>query len=142
MKKTTFLILFSTISVLAACQSVSQQFNGQTGYQVEQKTASTATLSYTLASDRNPAREARKLQDACQHTLGQQKNYQIKVLSSQEINSPMAAVDSSSVAIGNTNTSFGFSHTPHLNNSQEAYAARQVEETRPNILKVIRFSCA
>lgn len=141
MKKTSFLIVLS-LAALVGCQTASQDFNGKTGYQVEQKTTTTATLTYTLASDRNPNKELRKLQDACQHTLGLHKTYNVKILDTQEIVSPRLDIDQSNLKLGKSHTSFGFSNTPNLNNSQEAYSARQLEETKPNILKVIRFNCS
>lgn len=142
MQKTTALILLGFIGTLAACQSVSQQYNGKTGYQVEQRTTSSATLTYTLASDRNPEREMKKLQDACAQTLGAQKTYQIKILDTREMVSPVtAAPHSENIALG-SRTTFGFSNTPQTNNNTEAYAARQVEETRPSMLKVVRYTCS
>ena len=142
MKKTISLLAISCFGLLVGCQSTSQQFNGKTGYQVEQHTANQATISYTLASDRNPAKEAIKLQDACKQTLGLQKNYQVQIVSSQEIANPIQQREQSNIQLGNSRTSFGFSNTPHLNNNQEAYAARQVDETKPAMLKIVRFTCS
>lgn len=143
MKKTTSLILLSCITTLVACQNISQQYNGQTGFQVIQKTASTATLSYTLANnDRNENREARKLQNACQQTLGTQKTYQIKILDTQEIARSIAPETvPESIALGKS-TTFGFSNTPNINNNIESYATFQVDETRPSTLKIVRFTCS
>lgn len=128
---------------LAACQSTAQKYNGATGYQIEEQDHNSAVLSYTLASDRKPEAEERKLQVACQQVLGQNKTYQIKVLSSNEIANPnlVQAPAATGMTIGNSNTSFGFSNSPNFNSTNEAYAARQVLETQPSIFKVVRYSC-
>ena len=142
MNKTKQLMLMVITASLAACQSTSQQFNGQTGYQIEQQTASNATLIYTLASKQNANREMQKLQDACQQTLGNTKVYTINIIDSQEIiaNNTQALVPTN-VALG-TRTTFGFSNTPDMSKNNEAYSAQQVTETRPSTLKVVRYTCS
>ena len=142
MKKATLLSLAACTVLVTACQTTSQPFNGKIGYKVEQSSSTNAVLTYTLANDRNPAKEAQKLQHACQQTLGANKNYQIKILDTQEIATPANIVSTDNIKIGTTNTTFGFSNTPHLNSNQEGYAARQIEETHPQTLKIVRFSCA
>ena len=142
MSKTSCLILGLLTLSLSACQSISQQFNGETGYKVEQKNTSTATLVYTLASSQNPAREAKKLQDACQQILGQTKTYTIKIIDSQEIARPVTQTSvPDNIALG-SRTTFGFSNTPEMTKNNEAYSTRQVEETRPSMLKVVRYTCS
>ena len=143
MNKTKHVILMVITASLMACQTTSQQFNGQTGYQIEQQSASTATLIYTLASKQNATREMQKLHDACQQTLGNTKTYNINVIDSQEIIANTATTASpNNVTLGNTRASFGFSNTPDMSKNNEAYSAQQITETRPTTLKVVRYTCS
>lgn len=125
---------------LAACQSVPQNYNGSTGYEIESQTDHTATLTYTLAGRQNQQLDANKLQAACQKVLGHHQQYQIKVLSIQEIANPQNQEDSYARQIGNTRTTFGLSNTKDLHSDQD-YATRQALEARPSTLHVVRYSC-
>jgi hypothetical protein len=129
MKKTNLLLIVSGTLLIAACQSSPHQYNGVTGYQIENKTASSATISYTLAAHSNRDIDEKKLQHACKQVLGAEKNYRISVLSVNEIMNP-AQQEQYGVKLGNSRTTFGLSNSPDLNNS-EGYATRQALETRP-----------
>ena len=142
MKIAISLLLIGANALLGACQSTSQQFNGKTGFEIEQKNASSATIKYTLASTRNIGLENRKLQHACEQALGLQKTYQINILDSYETAAPQVSDTQAHMALGKTGTNFSFSNTPDLNHNSEAYAARQIEEVRPNMLKVVRYTCS
>ncbi|ENX12309.1 hypothetical protein F895_03236 [Acinetobacter sp. CIP 64.2] len=140
MKKTNLLLIVSGALVLAACQSSPHQYNGMTGYQIENKTTSSATISYTLAARSNRDVDEKKLQHACKQVLGVEKNYKISVLSVNEIMNP-AQQEQYGVKLGNSRTTFGLSNSPDLNNS-EGYATRQALEARPTTLKVVRYTCS
>ncbi|WP_286687414.1 hypothetical protein, partial [Acinetobacter sp. GWC1_38_13] len=123
----------------AACQTSPHQYNGVTGYQIENKTATSATLAYTLAAHSNRDVDERKLQHACKQVLGAEKNYKISVLSVNEIMNPTQQ-EQYGVKLGNSRTTFGLTNSPDLNNS-EGYATRQALEARPSTLKVVRYHC-
>ena len=78
MNRSILCLALSSMFVLTACQTTPRQYNGSTGYQIENKTETSATLAYTLASRNNQQIDERKLQRACQNVLGAQKvlNYQ------------------------------------------------------------------
>ncbi|WP_445115248.1 hypothetical protein [Acinetobacter sp. WZC-1] len=128
--------------VLAACQTTPSQYNGVTGYQIENQTATSATLAYTLAGRANRQLDDEKLQRACQKVLGPGKSYKISVLSSSEIANPAVTNEKQyGVQLGHSRTSFGLSNTPSLTNSED-YATRQALETRPGTLHVVRYTCS
>ena len=141
MKKTNLLIIVSGTLLVAACQSTPRQYNGVTGYEIENKTATSATLAYTLAARGNSEVDEKKLQHACKQVLGMEKTYKISILSSNEIMNPTKQEQYSGVQIGNSRATFGLSNSPDLNNS-EGYATRQALETRPTTLKVVRYTCS
>lgn len=139
MKKTNLFVIVSGSLSIAACQTSPHQYNGVTGYQIENKTATSATLAYTLAAHSNRDVDERKLQHACKQVLGADKNYKISVLSVNEIMNPTQQ-EQYGVKLGNSRTTFGLTNSPDLNNS-EGYATRQALEARPSTLKVVRYHC-
>ena len=140
MKKTNLLIIVSGTLLVAACQSTPHQYNGVTGYKIENKTTTSATLTYTLAARGNSEVDEKKLQHACKQVLGMEKTYKISILSVNEIMNPTKQ-EQYGVQIGNSRTTFGLSNSPDLNNT-EGYATRQALETRPTTLKVVRYTCS
>ena len=140
MKKINLLIIVSATLLVAACQSTPHQYNGVTGYKIENKTATSATLAYTLAARGNSEVDEKKLQHACKQVLGMEKTYKISILSSNEIMNPTKQ-EQYGVQLGNSRATFGLSNSPDLNNS-EGYATRQALETRPTTLKVVRYTCS
>ena len=140
MKKTNLLIIVSGTLLVAACQSTPHQYNGVTGYEIESKTATSATLAYTLAARGNSDVDEKKLQHACKQMLGMEKTYKISILSVNEIMNPTKQ-EQYGVQLGNSRATFGLSNSPDLNNT-EGYATRQALETRPTTLKVVRYTCS
>ena len=88
MKKINLFLLLATSTLLIACQSTPRPYNGVIGYQIENKTTSSATLAYKLAARTKSSVDEKKLQQACKQVLGAEKTYQIKVLSVSEIINP------------------------------------------------------
>ena len=111
MKKINLLIIVSATLLVAACQSTPHQYNGVTGYEIENKTATSATLAYTLAARGNSEVDEKKLQHACKQVLGMEKTYKISILSSTEIMNPTKQ-EQYGVQIGNSRTTFGLSNSP------------------------------
>ena len=140
MKKTNLLIIVSGTLLVAACQSTPHQYNGVTGYKIENKTTTSATIAYTLAARGNSEVDEKKLQHACKQVLGMEKTYKISILSSNEIMNPTKQ-EQYGVQLGNSRATFGLSNSPDLNNT-EGYATRQALETRPTTLKVVRYTCS
>ena len=140
MKKTNLLIIVSSTLLVAACQSTPHQYNGVTGYKIENKTTTSATLAYTLAARGNSDVDEKKLQHACKQVLGMEKTYKISILSVNEIMNPTKQ-EQYGMQLGNSRATFGLSNSPDLNNS-EGYATRQALETRPTTLKVVRYTCS
>ena len=140
MKKTNLLIIVSGTLLVAACQSTPHQYNGVTGYKIENKTKTSATLTYTLAARGNSDVDEKKLQHACKEVLGMEKTYKISILSVNEIMNPTKQ-EQYGVQLGNSRATFGLSNSPDLNNT-EGYATRQALETRPTTLKVVRYTCS
>ena len=140
MKKTNLLIIVSGTLLVAACQSTPHHYNGVTGYEIENKTATSPTLAYTLAARGNSEVDEKKLQHACKQVLGMEKTYKISILSVNEIMNPTKQ-EQYGVQLGNSRATFGLSNSPDLNNS-EGYATRQALETRPTTLKVVRYTCS
>lgn len=134
-----FISLSTCAVLLSACQSTPSAYNGSTGYQVENQSADSATLVYTLAGRANQNIDTNKLQRACQKTLNATKNYKITILSRNEIQNPTTDAQYG-MQIGQSRASFGFSNTPNLNNG-ENYASRQSLEARPSTLHVVRYTC-
>lgn len=141
MKKTTLASLGFIVLALSACQTTPRQYNGMTGYQIENQSATSATLAYTLAGRANRDIDSDKLQRACQKVLGPNKTYKLTLLSASEIANPAQASENYGVQLGHSRTSFGLSNTPNLNNSED-YATRQALETRPSTLHVVRYTCS
>ena len=140
MKKTNLLIIVSGTLLVAACQSTPHQYNGVTGYEIESKTTTSATLAYTLAARGNSEVDEKKLQHACKQVLGMEKTYKISILNVNEIMNPTKQ-EQYGVQLGNSRATFGLSNSPDLNNT-EGYATRQALETRPTTLKVVRYTCS
>lgn len=142
MKKIGLLGLGFVILGLTACQTTPRQFNGVTGYQIENQSENSATLAYTLAGRANQQIDADKLQRACQKVLGLNKTYKISVLSTNEIANPATESEAKyGVQLGHSRTSLGLSNTQSVNSS-ENYATRQALETRPSTLHVVRYTCS
>jgi hypothetical protein len=137
--KITGLILIA--AGLSACQSAPRQFNGQVGYQIESKSADTATLAYTLAGRQNQQLDKNKLQRACQKVLGTSKQYKLSILSVNEIINPAVQSEQFGKTLGNSRTSVGLSNTPSLHGGED-YATRQSLDTRPATLRVVRYTCS
>ncbi len=140
MKKVHFLLIGISTILFTACQTAPQGYNGVSGYQIEQQNQNTALLSYTLAARTSEQKTAQRLQAACQKVLGQKQNYQIKILSQNEIINPQQDNSSQGIQIGHSRASFGLSNTPDLKNADN-YAANQALDARPDTLKVIRYIC-
>ena len=140
MKKINLLIIVSATLLVAACQSTPHQYNGVTGYKIENKTKTSATLTYTLAARGNSDVDEKKLQHACKQVLAMEKTYKISILSVNEIMNPTKQ-EQYGVQLGNSRATFGLSNSPDLNNT-EGYATRQALETRPTTLKVVRYTCS
>jgi predicted small secreted protein len=140
MKKTNLFIIVTSALVITACQSTPHKFNGVTGYQIENKTTTSATIAYTLAARTNQDLDEKKLQHACNQVLGVGKTYKISILSVNEIINT-AQQEQYGVKLGNSRATFGLSNSPDFNNS-EGYATRQALETRPSTLKVVRYTCS
>ncbi|ESK53393.1 MAG: hypothetical protein KBC72_08910 [Acinetobacter sp.] len=140
MKKTNLFLIISSAVLITACQSTPHQFNGVTGYQIENKTTTSATIAYTLAARNNQDLDEKKLQHACNQVLGIGKTYKISILSVNEIINT-AQQEQYGVKLGNSRATFGLSNSPDFNNS-EGYATRQALETRPSTLKVVRYTCS
>lgn len=134
--------LFSITALmgLAACQSVPQNYNGSTGYEVESQNDTSAVLTYTLAGRQNQQLDANKLQAACEKVLGEGQQYQIQVLSIQEIANPYQSESQYGRQIGQSRTSFSLSNTKELHSDQD-YATLQALEARPSTLHVVRYTC-
>ena len=141
MKKITFAGLSLVFLALSACQTTPRQYNGVTGYQIENQTADSATLAYTLSGRANTDLDVNKLQRACKKVLGENKTYKISVLSTNEIINPQIADTQSGVQLGQSRTSFGLSNTQSTHSS-ENYATRQALDTRPRTLHVVRYTCS
>jgi hypothetical protein len=137
--KTTTLIICSSF-VLAACQTIPKSYNGVSGYQIERQTEQTAILSYTLAAKKNLDLNTKRLQAACQKVLKQPKDYKITVLSEQEIINPQNDKPDQGVQIGKSRATFGLSNIPD-HTQADNQATNQALETRPDTLRVIRYSC-
>lgn len=89
MNKTVITFGLSLLTlVLSACQTAPRQFNGMTGYVVEEQNQDRLTMSYTLAirSDLKP--DESKLIKACQKITGSNQAYTINILSINEIPNP------------------------------------------------------
>ena len=140
MKKTNLFLIISSAVLITACQSTPHQFNGVTGYQIENKTTTSATIAYTLAARNNQDLDEKKLQHACNQVLGIGKTYKISILSVNEIINTVEQ-EQYGVKLGNSRATFGLSISPDFNNS-EGYATRQALETRPSTLKVVRYTCS
>ena len=140
MKKTNLFIIVTSALVITACQSTPHKFNGVTGYQIENKTTTSATIASTLAARNNQDLDQKKLQHAYNQVLGVGKTYKISILSVNEIMNPTQQ-EQYGVKLGNSRATFGLSNSPDFNNS-EGYATRQALEARPTTLKVIRYTCS
>ena len=129
-------------TLLAACQSTPQTYNGHAGYQIEAQNDASATLAYTLAGRQNQQLDENKLQRACQKVLGINKTFKLSILSINEIANPAAAqTEQFGRQIGNSRASFGLSNTPDLRNSDNL-GAQQALDARPATLRVVRYTCS
>lgn len=137
-KLSTFFVIGLSALWLTGCQTTAKEFNGQSGFQIINKTESTATLSYALAG--NTRNDLTKLQSACQQVLGSNKQYKVQVTSTSEI-ANVADAPEFGRQIGQSNTKFGLSNTPDLytNNSTATNAGL---EARPSTLRLFRFNCS
>lgn len=143
MKKNAALLGFSLMTLaLTACQTTPLQYNGMTGYQIENQSTNSTTLAYTLAGRKDQQLDQNKLMRACQKVLGTNQNYQLNILSVNEIINPsLGQHDQKNIRLGNTRASFGFSNT-QTNTSSDDYATRQALETKPTTLSVVRYTCS
>ena len=140
MKRTTVILALAASSfMLSACQMAPHQFNGKSGYEILERSGNTATLSYTLSG--RPNQDERKLQAACQQTLGGSKTYNIQILSTNEISNPTAEQENYGRQLGNSRTQISLSNTPDLHNSENP-GAREALEARPTTMRVIRYTCS
>ena len=126
---------------LTACQSAPRAYNGQSGYQIESKSADSATLAYTLAGRQNQQLDENKLQRACQKVLGVNKTFKLSILSVNEIANPALQTEQYGRQLGQSRTSIGLSNTPDLYNN-ENIANRQSLDARPSTLYVVRYMCS
>ncbi len=143
MKKIQNLIGLTMLTIaITACQTTPRQFNGMTGYQIENKSTNSATLAYTLAGRSDLKLDENKLQRACQKVLNTTQNYKLNILSINEIMNPsLGQNNEQAVQLGQSRTSFGLSNTQSLNSSED-YATRQALESRPSSLQVVRYTCS
>ena len=126
---------------LMACQSTPRKFNGNTGYQIENQTENSATISYTMAGRANHDVDEQKLQRACQKTLNTQQRFDITIISVNEIANPnMEQTDRSGIQIGQSRATFGLSNTQSYNSSDDR-ATMAALEARPSTLNVVRYIC-
>ncbi len=138
-KTTIFLGLGLSSLLISACQTAPQQFNGQTGYEVLERSENAATLSYTLAG--RPSQDGNRLQAACRQVLGNSKTYNIQILSINEIPNPTAEQEQYGRQLGNSRTQISLSNTPDLYNSDNP-GAREALDARPTLMSVSRFTCS
>ncbi|WP_416202705.1 hypothetical protein [Acinetobacter sp. ANC 3813] len=137
-----FLALSLAAVTLTACQSAPRAYNGQSGYQIENQSANSATLAYTLAGRQNQQLDENKLQRACQKVLDVNKTFKLTILSINEIANPASSQSEQfGRQIGNSRTSFGLSNTPDLRNSDNL-GAQQALDARPATLRVVRYTCS
>jgi starvation-inducible outer membrane lipoprotein len=136
------LALGITAITLTACQSAPSAYNGQSGYQIENKSANSATLVYTLAGRQNQQLDEKKLQRACQKVMGNNQTFKLTILSVNEIANPASMQNEQfGRQIGNSRTSIGLSNTPDLHNSDNL-GAQQALDARPATLRVVRYTCS
>lgn len=143
MKKIASILGLSLIGfALTACQTTPRQYNGMTGYQIENQGNNSATIAYTLAGRKDQQLDKNKLMRACQKVLGSNQNYALNVLSVNEIINPsLGQNDQKNIRLGHTRASFGFSNT-QTSTSSDDYATRQALETKPSTLSVVRYTCS
>ena len=143
MKKIQSLIGLTVMTLaITACQTTPRQFNGMTGYQIENQSTNSATLAYTLSGRSDQKIDENKLQRACQKVLNSNQSYKLSVLSINEIINPsLGQKDSRSVQLGQSRTSFGLSNTQSITSSEDI-ATRQALESRPSTLSVVRYTCS
>lgn len=139
MKNYILFLAMASALTLTACQSTPQKFNGQTGYEVLERSENTATLNYTLSG--RTSQDESRLQAACRNVLGHSKTYNIRILSSQEIVNPTAEQVHYGRQLGSSRTQISLSNTPDLYNSENP-GVREALEARPTTVRVIRFSCS
>lgn|SRR5690606_142884 len=140
MRRTTaILALAASALAMSACQTTPHEFNGQNGYKVLERSDNTATLSYILSG--RPSQDENRLQAACKQVLGASKNYNIQVLSTNEVVNPANKQVDFGRQIGSSRAQISLSNTPGLYNSED-YGTRQALEAHPTTVRVIRFSCS
>ena len=125
--------------IVSGCQTTAHEFNGKSGYQVIEKTATTASMNYILSGQAKY--DHSKLQASCKSVLGADTNYTVNVLNTQEImNTAVGSVEYGR-PIGNSRTNISLSNTPDLYNSDNP-AALDVLNARPAFLRSIRYTCS
>lgn len=136
----TALTASNLLFIISACQTTSQTYNGHTGYQIEQNSAQSAVISYTLAIKENTNKTTAKLQSACKKVIGRQQNYKIDILSNSEMINPANNPSSYGIGIGQSKTSFELAQ---INNdgTDQSSAARTAINTHPQVLNIIRYRC-
>ena len=140
MKKTVVLLGVAIGSLsLSACQTTPQPYNGQTGYEVIEQGANSATLRYTLSG--KASRDEARLQSACRQVLGSSKSWNVTVLSSNEISNTALADQQYGRQLGNTRAQISLSNTPDLYNTENP-GVRDALNARPSTLRVIQFTCS
>jgi len=140
MKKIAFLLTASLSGLaLSACQSTPQSYNGQTGYEVIEQGTNSATLRYTLSG--KASRDEVRLQSACRQVLGSSKNWNVTVLSTNEISNTALPDQQYGRQLGNTRAQISLSNTPDLYNT-ESPGVRDALNARPSTLRVIQFTCS
>lgn len=140
-KQSAFALVTISSIFITACQTTPREYNGTSGYQVENLSEDKATLSYTLSTGQDNKWDELKLQRACQKVLKSHKTYQIDILSVNEIINPsFGQSDATTVKLGQSRTSFGLSNTQSIY-SNESYNTRQALEAKPVTLQVVRYTC-
>ena len=138
MKKTIGFAVLAMTVIVSGCQTTAHEFNGKSGYQVIEKTDNSASMSYILSGQLKY--DQSKLQASCKSVLGANKDYQVNVISTQEVVNTNINQTEYGRQIGNSRTNISLSNTPDLYNS-ENYATREALEARPSMLRVIRYTC-
>ncbi len=140
MKKIAFLLGTGLSSLaLTACQSTPQPYNGQSGYEILERGANSATLRYTLSG--RTSQDQSKLKAACRQALGGTKDWNINVMSSNEISNTPLLEEQYGRQLGNSRTQISLSNTQDLYNTENP-GVRDVLNARPTTLRVIQFTCS
>lgn len=139
MNKSISLLGLSTIMLgMTACQNMPQRYNGNSGYQIESQSSQSAVISYTMAVPQNQQPNLKKLENACSKVLSTGHQYNVTILSTNEIANPANMPTQYGVNIGKSQTSFGL---VGKTNSIDNPTARTALNTHPEMLQVIRYQC-